>query len=239
MGVFPLVARVGCLRGGAIRLLEEWSPIAAGVDRTRLTDPLAFSLRGEVARRAANRYPGRTYGQGETIERLGISALARLRHRARGGAGAPVRPPRLRGAGRPARAQIAEQPRALVFLRAPRRRVQSQLELFRRPDRRGRGRRARPTSGRAPTPSPAPPIMAGAAPATAAAAATRCARSTCSSSRRTPISRRSRPPSAASPRPTIPTSSRATRRPPTRFQMIQASYDVLRRAEERRVNLTP
>src|SRR3954468_24665414 len=29
MGVFPLVARVGCLRGGAIRLLEEWSPIPA------------------------------------------------------------------------------------------------------------------------------------------------------------------------------------------------------------------
>ena len=27
MGVFPLVARVGCLRGGAIRLLEEWPPI--------------------------------------------------------------------------------------------------------------------------------------------------------------------------------------------------------------------
>src|SRR3954468_17377373 len=30
MGVFPLVARVGCLRDGAIRLLEEWSPIPFG-----------------------------------------------------------------------------------------------------------------------------------------------------------------------------------------------------------------
>ncbi len=55
-------------------------------------------------------------------------------------AGAPLRPPRLRGARRPARAEIAEQPGALVFLRAPRRRIQSQLELFRRAERRGRGR---------------------------------------------------------------------------------------------------
>jgi hypothetical protein len=41
--MFRLVARVGCLRGGAIRLLEEWphSP-RERVDRTRLTDPLAF-----------------------------------------------------------------------------------------------------------------------------------------------------------------------------------------------------
>jgi hypothetical protein len=30
MSVFPLVARVGCLRDGAIRLLEEWSPIPSG-----------------------------------------------------------------------------------------------------------------------------------------------------------------------------------------------------------------
>ena len=27
MGLFRLVARVGCLRGGVTRLLEEWSPI--------------------------------------------------------------------------------------------------------------------------------------------------------------------------------------------------------------------
>ena len=33
MGVFRLVARVGCLRGGAIRLLEEWSHIASSARR--------------------------------------------------------------------------------------------------------------------------------------------------------------------------------------------------------------
>ena len=144
----------------------------------------------------------------------GFPALARLRRGARRRTGAPLRPPRLRGARRPAGAEIAEQPRALVFLRAPRRRVQSQLELFRRADRRGR-RRARIGRARAaPTPSARPTIMAGAAPATAAAAATRCARSTCSSWRPTPVSRRSRPPSAASPRPTIPMSSPATRKRP-------------------------
>jgi len=38
------VVRVGCLRVMATSPLEEWSPIARKrVDRTRLTDPLAFS----------------------------------------------------------------------------------------------------------------------------------------------------------------------------------------------------
>lgn len=47
MGLLRLVARVGCWRGGAIRLLEEWSPIRfRAVDRTRLTDPLALFFRG-------------------------------------------------------------------------------------------------------------------------------------------------------------------------------------------------
>src|SRR3954452_5293698 len=44
MGLFRLVARVGCLRGGATRLLEEWPPSHAresAMDRTRLTGPLA------------------------------------------------------------------------------------------------------------------------------------------------------------------------------------------------------
>src|SRR3954469_5169000 len=41
MGLFRLVARVGCWRGGAIRLLEEWSPRLRAY-RTRLTDPLAL-----------------------------------------------------------------------------------------------------------------------------------------------------------------------------------------------------
>ena len=44
---FRLGARVGCLRGGATRLLEEWPHIrlhlqAKAEDRTRLTGPLAF-----------------------------------------------------------------------------------------------------------------------------------------------------------------------------------------------------
>src|ERR1043165_4516826 len=46
-GLFRLVSRVGCLRGGASRLLEEWPPIPgsrSGVDRTRLTGPLAIFL---------------------------------------------------------------------------------------------------------------------------------------------------------------------------------------------------
>ena len=58
MGVFPLVARVGCLRGGAIRLLEEWPHIPLRrEDRTRLTDPLALfdfrSFRWRSGRRPA------------------------------------------------------------------------------------------------------------------------------------------------------------------------------------------
>src|SRR3954452_20974915 len=47
MGLFRLVARVGCLRGGATRPLEEWPHIrlrfrALAEDRTRLTGPLAI-----------------------------------------------------------------------------------------------------------------------------------------------------------------------------------------------------
>ena len=80
MGVFPLVARVGCLRGGAIRLLEEWSPIRFA---RRWTEPglqtLWHFFRLPAARmprpryRVADRWPRQT-----TLERLGISALARL-----------------------------------------------------------------------------------------------------------------------------------------------------------------
>ena len=51
MSDFRLVARVGCLRDGAIRPLEEWShspPMLRRrrADKTRLTDPLAFSPSG-------------------------------------------------------------------------------------------------------------------------------------------------------------------------------------------------
>ena len=43
MGLLGSVVRVGCWSGGAIRRLEEWSPIPLlRVDRTRLTDPLTL-----------------------------------------------------------------------------------------------------------------------------------------------------------------------------------------------------
>src|SRR3954468_2578018 len=46
MGVFPLVARVGCLRGGAIRLLEEWSPIPFGGGQNPAYRPSGSSFSG-------------------------------------------------------------------------------------------------------------------------------------------------------------------------------------------------
>lgn len=46
MGFLLPVVRVGCLSVLATVRLEEWSPIALRrVDRTRLTGPLAISLR--------------------------------------------------------------------------------------------------------------------------------------------------------------------------------------------------
>lgn len=57
MGLFRLVARVGCLRDGAIRLLEEWSHRRSNpLDKTRLTDPLALIPFGRVALRPRRRY---------------------------------------------------------------------------------------------------------------------------------------------------------------------------------------
>ena len=45
MGLFRLVTRVGRLRRGAIRVLEEWSPrCREALDRTRLTGRLVFYL---------------------------------------------------------------------------------------------------------------------------------------------------------------------------------------------------
>ena len=76
--------------------------------------------------------------------------------------------------------------------------------------------------------------MAGAGPATAAAAATRCARSTCSSSKATPdfedIKAAYRRLAKANHPDVEPGDAEAA----TRFQAVQAAYDVLRRAEERR-----
>ena len=194
MGLFRLVARVGCLRGGAIRLLEEWSPIRAsrgGGQNPAYRPSGIFSSRcaaGALAATTASAevpmarqtrsndwgFPRwRAYGAGARRRRRCGCATAH-------GCDEP--------GDRPA-PKSPQQPGALVFLRAPRRRIQPELELFRRPDRRGsRGARGRASSA-TPTASARPAIMAGAAPATAAAAATRCARSTCSSSRPTPISR--------------------------------------------------
>ena len=76
--------------------------------------------------------------------------------------------------------------------------------------------------------------MAGAGPATAAAAATRCARSTCSSSRSTPASRRSRAAYRRLAKANHPDVKPGDAEAAARFQAIQAAYDVLRKAEERR-----
>src|SRR5687767_336852 len=106
--MFRLVARVGCLRGGAIRLLDEW-PHRRGnpPDRTRLTDPLTFffaisALKG--GRSLSRTLSREAYGQTDAFERLGISTLARLWRRACGHRSAPVRPSRLHRTRRPARA---------------------------------------------------------------------------------------------------------------------------------------
>jgi hypothetical protein len=59
MGLFRLVARVGCWRDGVIRLLEEWSHRRSNpLDKTRLTDPLAYFPPGRVARGRGRRYLG-------------------------------------------------------------------------------------------------------------------------------------------------------------------------------------
>src|SRR5205085_11769779 len=100
---------------------------------------LQKSAGGAVARGCPALYPVGLYGQGKTIERLGLSPLARLWRLAGGRGRAQVRPARLRRARRPAGAEIAEQPGPLVFLPGPCRRIQSQLELFRGADRRGCG----------------------------------------------------------------------------------------------------
>ena len=83
----------------------------------------------------------------------GFPALALLRRQGpRGRASAPVRPRRVQRNRRQAGAQSAAQPRALVFLRGARRRIQQELELFRRTSapkkrRSARRRRRRDASG--------------------------------------------------------------------------------------------
>src|SRR5215216_6083670 len=107
MSLFRLVARVGCLRDGATRLLEEWPHRRSNaLDRTRLTGPLALLFpcegRGPVFlhRDWAPAFAGAQTssiearnGEAEEIERLGLSALACIRSgRARRVPGAAVRP---------------------------------------------------------------------------------------------------------------------------------------------------
>ena len=77
-----------------------------------------------------------------------------------------------------------------------------------------------------------PTIMAGAAPATAAAAATRCARSTCSSSTVDADFEEIKAAYRRLAKANHPDVKPGDEEAATRFQMIQASYDVLRRAEE-------
>ena len=109
-----------------------WMPAlaAAGLGDGRAAGRLGG---GAVARADPALYPAGLYGEGEKIERLGLSPLACLWRLAGGRSRAQMRPARLRRARRPAGAQIAEQPGPLVFLRSPRRRVQQELELLRRP----------------------------------------------------------------------------------------------------------
>src|SRR5204863_251447 len=121
---FRPVARVGCWSGGAIRRLEEWSHIAVRRGQNPAYRPSGISP-GEAESRLRRPNEGLSgrHGKADAIDRLGIPALARIWRRARDREGAPVRSPWLRAAGRPARAQIAQQPRALVFLRDACRRI--------------------------------------------------------------------------------------------------------------------
>ena len=119
MGLFRLVARVGCLRR---RGNPSPRGMVAQVAARRWTEPglqvpWQFFLRaGELGRAPISL---RDDGQADAIRRLGISPLAPLRREGpRGGARAPVRPRGLQRARRPARAQGAEQPRALDFCEA-------------------------------------------------------------------------------------------------------------------------
>ena len=219
MGLFRLVARVGCLRGGAIRLLEEWSHIRRRQGRRR-TEPGLQTLwhffrgsRGGPARAEPLSRPAwRSRRDRMTGDFRAGAAMARSARRRRcaccdrHGCDEPGDRPAPKAPNKPDRWYFCERHAAEYN------RNWNYFEgLTRRGSGGARGRRA----ARRQRLSPMPNIMAGAAPATAAAAATRCARSKCSRSRSTPISRRSRPPIAGSPRPTIPTSRRATPRPPS------------------------
>ena len=76
--------------------------------------------------------------------------------------------------------------------------------------------------------------MAGAAPATAAEAATRCARSTCSSSTSDADFAAIKAAHRRLAKTHHPDIAGHSAEAAARFQAIQAAYDVLRRAEERR-----
>ena len=86
----------------------------------------------------------------------------------------------------------------------------------------------------APRPIARAPITAGAARATAAAAATRCGRWTCWSWKPTPTSRRSRPAYRRLAKEHHPDRHKGDKEAAKRFHAIQAAYEVLRKAEERK-----
>src|SRR4051812_3188725 len=80
MGVFPLVARVGCLRGGAIRLLEEWSPIPARGGQNPAYRPSGiFSFSGSLCG-----------PEKEVVCAARVTLRAGLRVRMRGGRAGPL-----------------------------------------------------------------------------------------------------------------------------------------------------
>ena len=180
---------VGC--GGTERSLSGRPPSSdasakGGVDRTGL-QTLGFFLR---LRGGPPLVEHRKMAD-ETLERMDVGWRSYGTQRAR--PRRSLRPARMRRDRRPSRAK-GRTSRGAVFMRAPRRRVQPQMELFRGMTRgatpaRRRRRRAEATARRA--------ITVG-GPATAAAAATRCGVEVLDP-RRTPVSRRSRPRLSASP----------------------------------------
>ena len=213
MGLFRLVARVGRWRRRATFVLEEWSPIpfVRGWTEPGLQVPWRlFTARGGEWRAAPRFQAGdkpMTLSDGQAT-RSDDWGFPRWRpYGAKGRAAARCGCATGRVATSPATGRRPSRPTApsAGCSARPRRRVQQELELFRRPDRRG-SRQARRGGERAPRLiARAAHYGSGAVRATAAAAATRCARSTRSSWTATPTTRRSGrlPPArqGASPRP--------------------------------------
>ena len=166
----------------------------------------------------------------KTIRRLGLSPLARLWRGARGG---EVRLCDRHGCDEPGDRPAPKSPNSpdrWYFCEAHAAEYNKQLELFRGPERRRRGRARGGRAARRQCGFRQSAHMAGAAPATAAAAATRCARSTRSSSKRRRL--RGGEGRASAARQGEPSRRQAGRQEAAkRFQAVQAAYEVLRKAE--------